>query len=76
MTCTGCEKCETGPVVELMDGRVVCNTCPDWRMECEARSLLKNENSEIRDLLDKRRRAGRKDVDELRAMMLDMRRKK
>lgn len=39
--CLGCQKCELGPVVTLWDGRVVCNECPDWRCECEARKLLK-----------------------------------
>jgi len=38
--CLGCQKCEDGPVVTLIDGRTVCNTCPDWRNECEARYLL------------------------------------
>lgn len=28
-------------MVVLWDGRSVCNTCDDWRCECEARRLLK-----------------------------------
>lgn len=38
--CLGCQMCETGAVVKLDDGRVVCNCCPDYLVECEARSLL------------------------------------
>lgn len=38
--CLGCRRCESGPVVTLIDGRVVCNFCEDWRTECEARHVL------------------------------------
>lgn len=38
--CLGCQRCEAGPVVTLIDGRVVCNFCEDWRAECEARHVL------------------------------------
>lgn len=34
--CTGCERVATAPV-ELVDGRTVCSSCPDWREECAAR---------------------------------------
>lgn len=39
--CLGCQRCEVARMVELWDGRLVCDTCDDWRCECEARALLK-----------------------------------
>ncbi len=39
--CLGCQRCEDGPVVTLVDGRTVCTWCPDWRDECLAREILK-----------------------------------
>jgi len=39
MTCLGCNNIETAPV-KLVDGRTVCNTCEDWRHECEARAIM------------------------------------
>jgi hypothetical protein len=39
MTCLGCQRCETDPMVTLIDGRKVCSYCPDWRLECEARQV-------------------------------------
>jgi uncharacterized protein with von Willebrand factor type A (vWA) domain len=38
--CLGCQRCEAGPVVTLHDGRVVCNTCPDFKDECLAQHVL------------------------------------
>ena len=40
MTCLSCQRCESGPMVTLHDGRVVCNYCPDWKDECEATHIL------------------------------------
>ena len=40
MNCLGCEGCATGPIVTTHDGRQVCNFCPDWKLECEARQVL------------------------------------
>ena len=40
MTCLGCQLCEVGPFKTLIDGRVVCHQCEDWRAECEARTVL------------------------------------
>ena len=45
--CLGCELVASAPVT-LHDARVVCNTCPDWRLECEARSVTKMESREAR----------------------------
>jgi hypothetical protein len=39
--CLGCQLCEDGPTVVLVDGRTVCTYCPDWRDECLAREILK-----------------------------------
>ena len=38
--CLGCQRCESGPVVTLHDGRTVCNYCPDYRAECLARHVI------------------------------------
>lgn len=38
--CLGCQRCEDGPTVQLVDGRTVCTYCPDWRDECLAREIL------------------------------------
>lgn len=64
---------EEGPTVRLWSGRVVCNTCPRWRMECEARELLLLPDEAIKKELQDRRNLGRKDVDQLRELMLSMR---
>lgn len=54
MTCLGCARCEDGPVVTLMDGRVVCDHCDDWRAECEARAVCDMPSiSARRDYLEK-----------------------
>lgn len=37
MRCTDCSKEES---VTLISGQKVCNYCPAWREECEARYLL------------------------------------
>ncbi len=47
MACLGCNLIETSPV-DLRDGRMVCNCCPDWRHECLARDLAKYESNEKR----------------------------
>ena len=61
--------------VTLLDGRVVCNECPDWRLECEARHILRVSRSDkkVRDALSERRDIGRKDVGRLREVMLKLR---
>ena len=38
--CSGCELVATESVVNLRTGNVVCNTCPAWMLECEAREWL------------------------------------
>ena len=43
MECLGCNYIETAPVT-LRDGRVVCSSCEAWRLECEARTVLKRKD--------------------------------
>ena len=43
MDCLGCNLIETAPVT-LRDGRVVCSSCEAWRLECEARTILKRRD--------------------------------
>lgn len=43
MECLGCNYIETLPVT-LRDGRVVCSSCEAWRLECEARTVLKRKD--------------------------------
>lgn len=37
--CLGCQQCESGPVVTLRNGTIVCSVCPEWRIETEARDM-------------------------------------
>lgn len=39
MACLGCNNIEVNPK-KLHDGRTVCNSCADWRQECEARAVI------------------------------------
>ena len=50
MDCLGCNYIETAPVT-LRDGRVVCSSCEAWRLECEARTILKRRDR--KDYLEK-----------------------
>ena len=38
--CAGCSRCATEQIATLRTGKVVCDTCPDWMLECEAREWL------------------------------------
>jgi hypothetical protein len=70
MTCLGCNFIETSPVV-LRTGETVCSSCEDWRLECEAREVLKRDLDGRRDYLggvDEKR--GRAAGDYLRAEIL------
>jgi len=51
MSCLGCNLIELHPVT-LNDGRTVCNNCTDWRMECEAREVLKMPLEARREYLE------------------------
>ena len=52
MICLGCNYITTSPVT-LRDGRVVCASCEAWRLECEARFILKRKDPERREYLRK-----------------------
>jgi len=65
--CHGCHREES---VNLVDGKRVCNYCPEWRLECEARQLLRYPLQKRRELLDARLKPrGKKGVEELKEVM-------
>ena len=72
--CLGCQKCESGPVVTLRDGRVVCNECEDYRAECEARYVVAMAGREQRReyLAVVRKRRGDAAADALAAAVRDL----
>lgn len=57
--CLGCARVSTHPVT-LIDGTTVCNECPSWRMECEARDVAgmdkADRDSYMRDVAHRRGR--------------------
>jgi len=68
MDCLGCNYIETAPVT-LRDGRVVCSSCEAWRLECEARMVLKRRDR--KEYIEKiRQRRGVDAAVELRNEML------
>lgn len=68
--CLGCQRCESGPMVALISGLRVCDFCPEWKMECEARKLLKMPLVDRRKALQERERIrGIPSVDRLRQVM-------
>lgn len=77
MTCLRCNSMEnTSSLVTLHDGRVVCNTCSDYRTECEARELLRlDEDARTDALLERVKKRGSGPVNELRTVMASIYRK-
>ena len=70
MNCLGCQRCEEGPMVKLIDGRHVCDFCPDWKLECEARELLALPLAKRQGRLAKLDETrGKASTDQLRAVM-------
>lgn len=71
MSCLGCEKCETAETVKLTDGRIVCNTCEDYRAECEARHVCGLPYLEQRRgyMADIEKRRGKEAADALRILV-------
>lgn len=68
--CLGCQRCESGPMVTLISGRQVCDYCPEWKTECEARDLLQMPLEKRRNALGKREQErGKASTDQLRAVM-------
>lgn len=64
--CLGCTKLENdSQCVTLSTGAVVCTSCPEWLIECEARELLKPDRIEAL----KKREAKRGDVTKLKEAM-------
>lgn len=74
MTCQGCNALEEQEtLVTLRNGRVVCNTCPDWMHECEARHLLVMDNaSRIEQLEVIAKKRGKPAMESLRATMAEI----
>ena len=70
MTCAGCNRIESHPMT-LHTGIVVCNQCPAWRAECEARYVLAQPGKVARAaLLDGvEAKRGKAAADELRELV-------
>ena len=68
--CLGCELQATSAVT-LNDGTTVCSSCPAWRLECEAREVLKKPTLEARRdyLAEVVKKRGNVAVDDLKAAM-------
>lgn len=65
--CLGCERIAVS-AVELMDGRAVCDQCPDWRHECEVRHVasMKSKDERMRYLAGVRQRRGEPAADRIK----------
>lgn len=67
--CLGCQKMENEQqCVTLHDGRVVCSSCYDWLIECEAKGLLALPLNARRQALAAREKQ-RGDIEQLKAVM-------
>ena len=72
MDCLGCNLIEMSSVT-LRDGRIVCSSCECWRLECEARYVLKKPDSEKRKYLEAiLKKRGEKAKEYLREEMIAM----
>lgn len=71
MTCLGGNRCEQATsMVRLVTGQEVCNWCPEWALECEARRLLVYPMAARREALVKRDfERGKEATDRLRDVM-------
>lgn len=62
MSCAGCNQLECATsetdVVTLITGEKVCNSCPNWRLECELRAIVnmgdEARKAHYRDIAKKR----------------------
>lgn len=72
--CLGCQRCESGPVVTLHDGCVVCNYCADYRDECLARHIMSlPTKQDRREYLDQwQKHHGKQSADRLGEMIKAM----
>lgn len=70
--CLGCELVAHKPKT-LIDGRTVCSSCEDWRLECEARAVLDLPSLESRraHLAGIEKARGKEAGDRLRRAMMD-----
>ena len=70
MECFGCNLIEDHAVT-LNTGTVVCSSCPAWRLECEAKEVLRKPTLEERReyLAGVEKRRGLRAVEELKAVM-------
>ena len=76
--CLGCQRCEdeTTKMVTLRTGAIVCDTCPEWLIECEARHLLSMPLAERRvALTERQKKRGAPAVEALKAVMADLHRR-
>lgn len=58
-------------VKKLIDGSIVCSSCPDYLLECEARSLL-DKTLASRRLMLAAAEAKRGDISALKAKMVEL----
>jgi hypothetical protein len=67
MRCEGCTREET---INLVDGRKVCNYCPAWLVECEARYLLGLPLHKRKEQLEERsKKRGEASINKLKDIM-------
>ena len=70
MECLGCELTN---VVTLSDGKTVCNTCPAYRLECEAKNVLSKPLEQRKAYLEKvEEKRGKAGCDELKAAISEI----
>jgi hypothetical protein len=73
-----CDQCDRDKTQTLIDNRQVCSWCEHWRMECEARWILKtypttrrskHHPQTVRDRLDALAGRGSNHLQQLRQVM-------
>lgn len=75
--CLGCQRCEMPEtkMVTLHSGQNVCNDCPEWLLECEARhwiDIAKNRKSWQEKKLELIRKRGIESVNRLVTKMNEL----
>ena len=69
MECFGCNLIESSAVT-LLDARVVCSSCPAWRLEKEAEDVLSKPLEARKAYLEKvEEKRGKAGCDELKAVI-------
>ena len=70
--CLGCNLIESSAVT-LTDGRVVCSSCPAWRLETEAREVLSKPLEARKAYLEKvEEKRGKAGCDALKAAISEI----